>query len=262
MKGPASNLVCSRLWSYILFHATKSFGDNSKTLDCVFTNLLQVSYVDPSLDRCTLAHEWLSGADVFRSMKTAVASNNHMEHHSMQRHHMPSAAAAVHLLCRVETRTNLTFSTRQLTDSRYQLESNQSLTQKFVDGLSPKARVSAGNGSVATEMIPYSLWMLSGGEGSCSLRRAVSSLEVLSKNERLAFDAHVGLLRSLGLTYVAREDAAQRAYSERGQNTVMRLEPQIDRLIRFEELTLSPAQIRKAIPSAVSTHRWRSQLPL
>jgi chromosome transmission fidelity protein 18 len=218
----------------------------------VFTNLPQVSYVDPSLERCTLAHEWLSGADIFRSNKTSAASNNTMEHHSMQRHHMPSAAGAIHLLCRVETRTNLTFSTRQLADARYQLESNTSLAQKFVEGLSPKARVSADTGRVATETIPYSLWMLSAGVGSGSLRRTVSSLEVLSKNERAAFDAHVSLLRSLGLTYVAREDAAQRAYSEKGLNTAMRLEPQIDRLVRFQDLNLSPGQFRKSIPSAVS----------
>ena len=235
-----------------IFASPQSFGDNSKTLDCLFTNLLEVSYVDPTLDRCTLAHEWLSSADIYRSNKTAVASNNHMEHHSMQRQHMPAAAAAIHLLCRVETRANLTFSNRKMLDARYQLEANDNLTHKFVEGLSPSARGGTSNGTAAVETIPYSLWMLSAGDGSFSLNRAVSTLDILNRNERLAFESHVATLRSLGLTYVTNEEVSLKLNYDKSRAPAMRLEPQIDRLIKFEELSVPPARRRRQVPSAVS----------
>lgn len=229
----------------------ENFGDNSKTLDCLFTNLLQISYIDPGLDRCTLAHEWLSGADIYRSHKISVASTNTSEHHAMQRYHMPAAAGAVHLLCRVETRTELNYSTRRMADARYQLEDNTALCQKFVDGLSPRVRASVAASTASLESIPYALWMLSAGEGSGALNRAVSSMDILGKNERLTFDAHISLLRSLGLTYVARDDASHRSHTDKSYTVAMRLEPQIDRLIRFQDLSLSGSNRRKNIPSAL-----------
>lgn len=241
-----------KLTRLIFVSDRQSFGDNSKTLDCLFTNLLQVSYVDPTLDRCTLAHEWLSSTDIFRSNKTAVASTNHMELHSLQRHHMPTAAAAVHLLCRVETRSKLTFSNRRMIDAFYQLEANDNLAQKFVEGLTPSARGGASFGSAAVETIPYSLWVLSAGDGSFSLSRSVSSMGILSRNERVAFEAHVAALRSLGLTYVASDDGAAKPLTGRSRPVGMRLEPQIDRLVHFEDLSFSVASKRKHIPCVVS----------
>jgi len=75
------------------------FGDNSKTLDCLFMNVHRVSYIDPTLDRCCTALEWLSSADTYRSYKSNVAMNNSAEHQSMQKYYIPTSAAAVHMLC-------------------------------------------------------------------------------------------------------------------------------------------------------------------
>ena len=68
-----------------ILHAVDIFGDNSKALDCLFLNVLKVSYVDPTLDRCLAAHEWMSGADIYRSSKTSVASTNTSAHYAMQK---------------------------------------------------------------------------------------------------------------------------------------------------------------------------------
>jgi chromosome transmission fidelity protein 18 len=215
------------------------YGNNSKFLDRLFTNLLQVSYVDPTIDRCALAHEWLSSTDTFGTNKT-----------------MPAAAAAIHLLCRVETKLGLTFSNRRMMDAHYQREANVNLTEKFVEGLTPNAR-GAGHGTVALETVPYSLWMLSAGHGSFSLNRAVSSLGILSKSEREAFNSHVSTLRSLGLTYVANEERSLKLHNEKSGPVTMRLEPQIDRLIHFEELSVPPENRRKQVPSVVSNEEQR-----
>ena len=165
---------------------------------------------------------------------------------------MPAAAAAaIHLLCRVETRPKLTFSNRIMVDVRYQLEANDSLAEKFVEGFAPTARAGATKGTAAIETVPYSLWMLSAGHGSSSLSRGVSSMEILNKNEKVAFDAHVAKLRSLGLTYVPRDDGPMLPFIENSGPVAMRLEPQIDRLIQFKDLTMPPGSRRKYIPHVV-----------
>ena len=115
--------------------------------------------------------------------------------------HIPSAASAVHYLCRVEQRPDLTFSTREMVDVQYQREANYALTQKFVEGLSPQTGGSRCVDLLTTETIPYALWVLFAGEGGGSLNRAASSLDILTKGERLSLDMHVATLRSLGLTY-------------------------------------------------------------
>ena len=230
-----------------ILQAIDCFGDNSKALDCLFMNVLRVSYVDPTLDRCLAAHEWMSGADVYRSFKTNVAMTNNNEHQAMQKFHIPSAAAAVHLLCRVETRTDLTLSTRQLSDARYQLEANGGLVSRFIEGLSPKARCSMHGPGVISDFIPYCLWILSAGYGSVALNRAVSSLDILNKFEKIAFDHHVGTLRALGLTYVKSEDSSFGGDGGTGpKRGGMRLEPEIDLLSKFEGLNLNKQ--RKQIP--------------
>ena len=111
----------------LVLKAVDHFGDNSKTLDCLFMNVNRVSYVDPTLDRCSVAFEWLSDADTYRSNKSNVAMNNSAEHQSIQKFYIPSAAAAIHLLCCVETRPDLIFSTRPLSDLHYQSQANSSL---------------------------------------------------------------------------------------------------------------------------------------
>ena len=138
-------------------------------------------------------------------------------------------------------------------DAHYKWEANVNLAQKFVEGLTPSARGGVGHGAAIIETIPYSLWMLSAGHGSFSLSRGVSSLGIMSKNERVAFDSHVATLRSLGLTYVANEEGSMKLHSERTGSVTMRLEPQLDRLIHFEELSVPPANRRKQIPSVVSS---------
>jgi chromosome transmission fidelity protein 18 len=137
-------------------------------------------------------------------------------------------------------------------DAQFQREANVNLTQKFVEGLTPSAR-GAGHGAVALETVPYSLWMLSAGHGSFSLNRAVSSLGILSKSEKVAFDSHVATLRSLGLTYVANEEGSMKLHNERSGHVTMRLEPQIDRLVHYEELSVPPENRRKQVPSVVSS---------
>jgi chromosome transmission fidelity protein 18 len=213
-------------------------------------NVLRVSYIDPTFDKCAAAHEWLSSADIFRSRKTSVASNNTAAQHAMEALHIPSAAAAIHLLCRVEQRPDLTYSTRELADARYQQEANHVLTQKFVEGLAPQARGSSCVNLLVTETIPYSLWILSAGEGSSALDRAASSLGILSKREKSAVDMHISTLRALGLTYVSQEDS----YSDKEatHTATLRLEPPIDRLCHFVDLSLSKGETRRDIPPPVS----------
>jgi len=232
-----------------ILQAVDCFGDNSKALDCLFMNVLRVSYVDPTLDRCLAAHEWMSGADVYRSFSTNVAMTNGNEHFAMQKFHIPSAAAAIHLLCRVETRTDLLLSTRQLNDARYQFEANDGLVSRFVEGLSPKSRCSMHGTGIVSDFIPYCLWILSAGFGSVALNRAVSSMDILNKYEKAAFDHHVGTLRALGLTYVKVDNTSVNVEnggeSKRGG---MRLEPEIDIISKFEGLTVKH---RKEIPSVL-----------
>lgn len=212
-------------------------------------NVLRVSYIDPTFDRCSAAHEWLSSSDIYRSNKTFVASNNAAAKYAMEGLHIPSAAAAVHYLCRVEQRPDLTFSTRDMVDVQYQQEANYALTQKFVEGLSPQA--SRCVNLLATETIPYALWVLSAGEGGGSLNRAASSLDILTKGERLSLDMHVATLRSLGLTYVAAEEEHRKEYGAPSQAMNIRLEPPIERFVQFTDLSMSRQQKRQEIPPAV-----------
>lgn len=184
-------------------------------MDCIFLNLLGVSYVDPTLERCVLAHEWLSGAD---------------QSHVWRQDAVPPAAVAIHFLCRVETRPSLTYSTRPLHDVQHRRETHRGLVGRFTDGLSPHTH------RAPLETVPYALWMLAG-RGL----RNVSSLEILSKQERAAFDHHVATLRALGLTYVVADTP-----------TEMRLEPAIDTLMHFTNLQPPPGQTRPHIPNAVS----------
>ncbi|KAL3782824.1 hypothetical protein ACHAW5_000096 [Stephanodiscus triporus] len=228
----------------VVLKVVDHFGDNSKTLDCLWMNVNRVSYVDPTLDRCCSAFEWLSAADMYRSHKSNVAMNNSAEHQSMQKYYIPTAAAAIHLLCCVETRPDLTFSTRPLSDCHYQNQANESLVHRFVEGLPPRTRrgIGIGTDTVVSDVIPYGLWLLSAGEGKHALSRPVSSVDILSAEEKLAFSAHVQTLRDLGLTYV--KDGG--TYDYKNPNN-LRLEPEIDKLVKFE--FMDDCIGRKEIPS-------------
>jgi len=245
-----SSSVASKKGVDLVLKAVDHFGDNSKTLDCLFMNLTRVAYVDPTLDRCAVAFEWLSEADTYRSHKSQIAMNNSAEHQSMQKFYIPSAAAAIHLLCCVETRPDLTFSTRPLSDLYYQNQANVSLVHRFVEGLAPRARRGVGGGTdvVVSDVIPYGLWLLSAGEGKHSLSRPVSSVDILTAEEKLVFSAHVETLRALGLTYVKESHSFHHSSNPNASNETVRLEPEIDRLVKFEHVDEGFNLNRRDIP--------------
>lgn len=190
-------------------------------------NVLGVSYIDPTMDKCYAAHEWLSDADLYR---------NGLESH------MPATAGAVHLLCRVEQRPILTFTTRMFFEAHCQLEANQNLLQKFAEN----AALTRGNGDRLTlETIPYALWMLSAGDGSAALNRAVTSVGLLNEAEAQEFQKQVCILTSLGLTY-------QCASSETSDNRLqLQLEPPIDRVAKYSDLKLSQERERRDVSPSV-----------
>jgi chromosome transmission fidelity protein 18 len=228
---------------------SQGFADNSRILDMLFVNINNVSYIDPSFDRCAAAHEWLSTSDVYRSNKTTSASSNSAAHHTIQNFHIPTAAAVVHLLCRVEQRLDLVYTARDLADSHYRLEANTGLTQKFAEGLSPQAGGSRSVEKLATETIPYALWVLSAGEGTSSLDRVTSSLELLNNGELQTFHAHAATLHHMGLTYVTIDEGptfGEQFTSYRVKQ--VRLEPPIDLLLKFDHFKLPEHKSRREIP--------------
>lgn len=194
-------------------------------------NILRVSYIDPTFDRCAAAHEWMSSSDIYRSHKS-----DGLYGYAMEALHIPSATAAIHLLCRVEQRQDLTYSTRDLADSQYQMEANNALAQKFVEGLSLRARGTRNVNQLATDTVPYALWVLAAGEGSSALVRAATSVELLSNGERRAFEQHAASLRSLGLSYVVEQEDAVIGREHHRRSLKMRLEPPIEHLVQFVDL--------------------------
>jgi chromosome transmission fidelity protein 18 len=228
-----------------VLEAVDGFGDPSRTLNSLFLNIHRVSYIDPTLDRCATANEWISGADVFSSDHLG---DNPMHMYGMQRMHIPSVAGAIHLLCRIETKSDLTFTTREISNLRYQTEANLGVVQKFSENLPPSAKCRAVD-RLSLELIPFALWVLSAGEGAGSLNRAASSLEILTKHERIALDAHVAVLGALGLTYVVDQESVKHSDHVVSQ---MRLEPPIDRLVSYQKMIPDKTRLRKEVPAAVS----------
>eukprot|EP00980_Cylindrotheca_fusiformis_P003170 scaffold721_cov131-Cylindrotheca_fusiformis.AAC.60 len=225
--------------------AVEGLGDDAAAINGLFLNVPRVSYIDPTFDRCSAAHEWLSGADIF----------NDSNSYAMQKMYVPSVAAAIHLLCRVELKPDLTFSNREFSDAYYRRETNAGLVQKFSEGLPPVARGIKCQNVLTKELIPFALWMLSSGSGSSSLSRAASSIDILTKTERAAVDAHVGLLRTLGLTYApAIEEPDLQKKDSMVQMTMKRrmvLDPPIDRLVDYAQMKFSTCLQRVEIPTAV-----------
>ena len=251
VAGASEPKVSSRDVERVL-NAVETFSDTSKTLDGLFLNLMNVSFIDPTLEKCWTAHEWLSCVDVYRSHKTTVASTNHAEHRTIQKYHIPSAAAAIHLLCRVETNPELTFSLRPLLDTVFQVEANGGLINKFLEGLSPKSRSGITKQGFTFEVMPFCLSLLSPGAGIGALNRAVSSIDILTKEERESFYAHVNMLRTLGLTY-KKVDDGQNQGMHQSIETEMRLEPEIDKILQFQDLNTFN-QRKKDIPHAVRSY--------
>jgi chromosome transmission fidelity protein 18 len=206
----------------------ESFGETTKALECLFQNLLRVSYIDPTMERCDLAHEWLSCG---------------LSHFSM-----PSAAVgAVHVLCRIETKADLSLSNKESTQAHFQKQSNMGILQKFVESLRHFSYE-----TTISEIIPYALWMLSAAD---TLHRPVSSVDVLGKKEMDAFRMHVSTLRSLGLTYVPTEHQSRLITTEKS-TLKMRLEPEIDCLVHYYGFKAPMEHKRQRIPSVVSFFRF------
>jgi hypothetical protein len=154
----------------------------------------------------------------------------------MQKQYIPSAAAAIHFLCRVETKPYLKYSLREMTDVAYSIEAKNGLISKFLEALSPHAKGCISGSSFTTTSLPYLLSLVSKSTDSNALSRPVSSIELLSKDENLIFDAHVAILRTLGLTYVKTLNYIDSTNSSH-ESYDMRLEPEIDNLVEFKGFT-------------------------
>lgn len=231
----------------------KSFGDNARVLDCLFMNLQRVSFIDPSFDRCSAVLEWMSSTDCYRSNKQLSSPDGYY----VEASHTPAVAAATHILCRVEQPQDLIYSIRDLTDSQYQMESNKALIQKFLDGFCLRAKSARTSlFQVSTEIVPNTLWILSAGEGSSALNRSVTSIDLLSKSEKDAFQHHAATLQSLGLKHVSivNENDRNRQICQLSSRPLVGLDPPIDRLVQFVDIS----NIRLDIPSAVSTLSTRN----
>ncbi len=217
-----------------VMHAVEGLGDDSAAMNAMFMNVLRVSYIDPAFDRCSAAHELLSfAADA---------------HHGTSGYAVPVVTAGIHLLCRVEVKPDLTFSSRELADMKYRRDSNLGLVQKFSEGLPTKAKNLKCNDLLAQEFIPMALWVLSGGDGSLS--RAASSIDILTNTEQDAAKRHVEALCGLGLTYVVdREQQEKEGASSFHKANEMRMEPPIDRLVEYASLRHPGGLYRKDIPS-------------
>lgn len=215
---------------------SQKFGDNSRILDSIFLNFLSIPFIDPTLERCSVIHEWLSASDIYRNGNTP-------DSFSMEALHIPVVAGVLHLLCRVETKQDLVYSTRMFTDMQYQRETSEALALRFAAG-TPSHRVSFDTTVRCT--IPYLLWVLSAGTGTGALQRVVTSAELLSPNEKASFDAHVQLMVQMGLNYVMRSESGAMSAVP-----TMILEPPIQKLVQFSLLHLVETDLPKDIPFPV-----------
>jgi hypothetical protein len=213
--------------------------------------MVEVPFIDPMFDRCWSALEWLSYSDIFRSFKTQLAMTNTVDHHHLQKLYISTAGAAVHFLCGIEKRPNLNFSSRTMLDAVFKAEAHVGLIGKYMDGLSPRLRATLFGVNPVTELIPYILWLLSAGNGNSGLHRAVSNIEMLTKNERLSFQRQIDLLIVLGLTYV-KVDRFEASSSSSSHFDQFRLDPDIGDLMSFKDTSNEVNCRRNEIPPAVS----------
>jgi hypothetical protein len=151
----------------------------------------------------------------------------------------------------------LVITTREFYDNQFKMDGNQSLVQRFADGITPQSRCSRCVDLMTTETVPYALWILSSGYGTSSLDRATASMELLNKEELVSFARHASLLQSLGLTYVASEHAPHSYHKSSHSHVVANLEPPIERLVEYSSSNLSR---RRDIPAAVSITQGSSGL--
>ena len=227
-SGHTSTNETDRARVSFVMDAVDHLGDDSMIVNALFMNVPRVSYIDPAFDRCSAALELLSFAGDQRS-----------------RYSVPIMTAGIHLLCRVEVKPNLSFS-RESNDMKYKQESNLRIIQKFLESLPAKAKNLKCNALLAEEFIPLALWILSAGQGSGSLSRPASSIDILTKMERDSANNHVAVLCALGLTYVLDDEQKNDDVSSfRAKVSEMRLEPPIHSLIQYKSLNC----YRKQIPN-------------
>ena len=215
----------------------------------MFLNVARVSYIDPAFDRCALAHEWLSVSDTYRSHKSLSTTGAMI---AVQDHQIPTAAAALHLLCRVEQRPDLVYTVRDFYDNQFKQENSQSMVQRFAEGIPPASRCGRSISLLVSDFIPYTLQILSCGQGTGSLDRVTASADLLNPNEAKAFDRHATVLHSLGLTYVSSEKPSDKDYRSAHKMLSATLDPPIHTLVAYTGFDVPLCTERREIPSGVS----------
>ncbi|GMI18285.1 hypothetical protein TrLO_g2779 [Triparma laevis f. longispina] len=193
-----------------IFTAMDAYNDDNKTLDCMFSNVGRVSYLDPNFSRTAVAREFLSFASV-----------NHMC--------VPVSAAAINVLCAVETKPDLVFNSKEDWEFRFARDKNLGLCKQFIDGLQITSRL--GTFEAVSDLVPAALNMLAASTGTNSLNRVVSTVSMLNKVEKKAFDQKVGILRTLGVTYVRADQSGVTDDGVMGDEMV--LSPRINKLVNF-----------------------------
>eukprot|EP00934_Nitzschia_sp_Nitz4_P004302 Nitzschia sp. Nitz4//scaffold4_size323378//176158//179022//NITZ4_000667-RA/size323378-snap-gene-0.458-mRNA-1//-1//CDS//3329553420//4292//frame0 len=210
-------------------------GEVSTTMNILFLNLPAISYIDPTMDRCAAAHELLSSTDLLGS-----------DGPSRQVTLSSSTAASIHLLCRVETTPSVTLSTRELSDTIYHMQENGGLFRKFAEGLPAKTHNNMGMLALTTEYVPLLPSILF---ADPTLTRGASTIEALTVLERTSVEAHLSIMRSLGLTYIAETKESNDKHE--GEWNIMRLEPAIQKLSDFSSVKRRPQQYRKNVHPAM-----------
>jgi hypothetical protein len=197
------------------------------------------------MDRCDAAHGWLS---LWPDTSPSVTST------------APIIAAAIHFLCRVNTRPDLQLSNRKVIEAKFKKDANNDLIDCFTEGFTPKLRSFVTRSTVKLEFVPYTMWLISAGAtNGASLARSVTSFDMLNADEKKMFSAHVATMRALGLTYRPHDHGSASITNDSGEQVThanlsfvsMKLHPEIDKLIHFRGLDFSHNRVE--IPDAVKT---------
>jgi hypothetical protein len=197
------------------------------------------------MDRCDAAHGWLSLWPDTAPSATSTA---------------PIIAAAIHFLCRINTRPDLQLSGREVIQAKFKKDANNDLIGCFTEGFTPKLRSFVTSSTAKLEIVPYTMWLISAGATKgASLARCVTSFDMLNADEKKMFSAHVSTMRALGLTYRSHDHGSAALTNDSGELVTnadlrfvsMKLHPEIDKLIHFRGLDFSHNRVE--IPEAVKT---------
>ena len=139
LPAPSSLLLLPLLTQCVqVFDAIDALGESSKVLDCLFSNMVKVGFMDIDMTRSMLAHEYLSSADCLRGSNPNVNSDGYMYY--LANNYTPTAAGAVRVLCCVDGAPPLTVNAREGWDVQFKREEKMGLLQQFVNGLSLETR--------------------------------------------------------------------------------------------------------------------------